>query len=179
MFYRLYCLNVWPLNSQQQHREIKEKKSSCTLFTVWCPLIPWKHLIIGSDIFQSFEETLWPERSRGSRGVKQKGSRRWEGREKVVINEETKDVAGGRKGGETEPEGVRQRQWVMIWCISADIFFSALVNWLRNILINIRTTEAAPCKRQIIPGEISLWDDSFLSGKALLMRVGSSPADIF
>lgn len=95
--------DLWILNSSI---EKKEKKPRCTLFTVWCPLKAWNHLMIGSDISQSFEETLWPERSRGSRGV------RWKGREKVVINEETIDVAGG---GGAEPEGVRQRQWVMIW----------------------------------------------------------------
>lgn len=45
-----------------------------------------------SDILQSFK---------GTRGVKQKGLRRWKGSEKVVINEETIDGAGG-EGCEAE-----------------------------------------------------------------------------
>lgn len=71
--------------------------------------------------------------TRGSRGVKQKGSRRWKGSEKVVINEETMGGGGWK--------GVRQRRWVIIWWkhdAQVQTFFSALVNWLRNILIDIR-----------------------------------------
>lgn len=59
--------------------------------------------------------------TRGSRGVKQKGSRRWKGSEKVVINEETMDGGRGVKGCEAETVSYNMMK---TWRTSADIFFS-------------------------------------------------------
>lgn len=74
----------------------RKKKKKIKLHTVYY-MVSFNTLETPDNgaIIQSFEGTVRPKRCRGSRGVKPKGSGRWKGREKVVINEEALDVGGG------------------------------------------------------------------------------------
>lgn len=133
--------DLWILNSSTEKKEKKIK-----LYTVYCmvsfnTLETLDNRVRHVSVLRGNTLTC----SRGSRGVKQKGSRRWKGREKV-INEETIDVAGG--GQNQRVLGTDSELWYDEDMMhKGGHFFSALVNWLRNILINISTTEAAPWKK--------------------------------